>query len=105
MNVYLSTHQAVLMESGFEKEKYTSREGVMKWQDSLAEDALEARSTGRLRKSDKRTRPAVDVEHNGVNTDILFFGSRSPWIPCCLGGDHIWKKGYCVFDVFLLIFP
>lgn len=103
MNVYSSTHQAVLMESGFEKEKYTSREGVMKWQNSLVEDALEARSTGRLRKSDKRTRPAVDVEHNSVNTDIFWLKkSLDPLLPW---EDHIWKKGYCVFDMFLLIFP
>ena len=65
------------------KGKYFSREGIGKWQNSLVEDAVEARSTERLRKRNKRTRPAAGVEHNGVNTD--FFSSRSPWTLYCLG--------------------
>lgn len=61
------------------KGKYSPREGIRKWQNSLAEDAVEDRSTERIRKRNKRTRPAADIEHKGVNTDIFF------WAPKVLG--------------------
>lgn len=97
----ISTHWALLMESGFEKEKYFSREGIVKWQNSLVEDAVEARSTERLRKSGKRTRSAADVEHNSVNT--FFFSSRSPWTSYCLGGSHLGKESLCICYVYFNI--
>jgi len=98
----IATHQALLMESDIQKETYFSKEGVVKWQNSLAEDAVEARSTERLRKSGKRTRTAVDVEHNDVNR--FFFQLQKYSDSLLLGGEDSWKKGYYVFDIFLLIF-
>lgn len=90
----ISTRRALLTESDFEKEKYFSRKGIVKRQNSLVEDAVEARSTERLRKSGKRTRSATDVERKRQH--FLFFSSRSPWTSYCLGGAHLGKVPPCI---------
>ena len=94
----IATHQALLMESDIQKETYFSKEGVVKWQNSLAEDAVEARSTERLRKSGKRTRTAVDVEHNDVNR-FFFSAPEVLRLLTAWGGGQLEKRLLCIWHI------
>lgn len=97
----MSAHQALLLERGFKKKNTFFWEGMRKWQKSLAEDVVEARSTEGLRKK----RPVADVEHNGVNTD-MFFSSRSPLTLYCLGKGFILEQVLlCICQVSFNFFP
>lgn len=91
----MSAYQALLLEHGLKKKNAFFREGMGKWQKPLAEDVVDTRSTEGLRKK----RPAADVGHTGVNTD-MFFSPRSPLTLYCLGKRFILEKGLlCICHV------